>query len=151
VRPYIRLYIHGLFKGLVSNCDYTGCKCKVRTNFGHVLHIPKQETMSISTCARKHLTCELHRVDTSINVWAGIVGDCLVGPNVLPHRLTGNHYRDELPELLEDVPLAVRARMWYMHDGAPAHFSRAVRDVLNIMIDGYAEEDPLHGLHAHRI
>jgi hypothetical protein len=21
--------------------------------------------------------------------------------------------------------------MWYMHDGAPAHFSRAVRDVLN--------------------
>jgi hypothetical protein len=22
--------------------------------------------------------------------------------------------------------------MWYMHDGAPAHFSRAVRDVLNI-------------------
>jgi hypothetical protein len=24
-----------------------------------------------------------------------------------------------------------RARMWYMHDGAPAHFSRAVRDVLS--------------------
>jgi hypothetical protein len=21
--------------------------------------------------------------------------------------------------------------MWYMHDGAPAHFNRAVRDVLN--------------------
>jgi hypothetical protein len=37
----------------------------------------------------------------------------------------------DLPKLLEDVPLAVRARMWYMHDGAPAHFSRAVRDVLN--------------------
>jgi hypothetical protein len=68
-------------------------------------------------------------------VWAGIVGDCLVGPHVLPHRLTGTHYRDfllhDLPKLLEDVPLAVRARMWYMHDGAPAHFSRAVRDVLN--------------------
>jgi hypothetical protein len=68
------------------------------------------------------------------------VGDCSVGPHVLPHRLTGNHYRDflvhDLPKLLEDVPLAVRARMWYMHDGAPAHFSRAVRDVLNIMTDG---------------
>jgi hypothetical protein len=42
---------------------------------------------------------------------------------------TGNHYRDfllyDLPKLLEDVPL------WYMHDGASAHFSRAVRDVLN--------------------
>jgi hypothetical protein len=33
--------------------------------------------------------------------------------------------------LLEDVPLAVRARMWYKHDGAAAHFSCAVRDVLN--------------------
>jgi hypothetical protein len=53
----------------------------------------------------------------------------------LPHRLTGNHYRyfllHVLPNLLEDVPLAVRAQMWYMHDSAPAHFSRAVRDVLN--------------------
>jgi hypothetical protein len=29
-----------------------------------------------------------------------------------------------------DVPLAVRARIWNMHDGAPARFSRAVRDVL---------------------
>jgi hypothetical protein len=36
-----------------------------------------------------------------------------------------------MPKLLEDVPLAVRARMWYVHDGAPTHFSRAVRDVLN--------------------
>jgi hypothetical protein len=58
----------------------------------------------------------------------------LVGPHVLPHWLTGSHYWDfllhDLPKLLEDVPLAVRAWMWYMHNGAPAHFSRAVRDVL---------------------
>jgi hypothetical protein len=58
----------------------------------------------------------------------------------MPHRLTDNHYRDfllhDLPKLLEDVPLTVKARMWYMHDGALAHFSRDVRDVLNIMTDG---------------
>jgi hypothetical protein len=45
------------------------------------------------------------------------------------------HYRDfllhDLPKLLGDVPLAVRARMWYVYGGAPAQFSRAVRDVLN--------------------
>jgi hypothetical protein len=68
-------------------------------------------------------------------VWAGIAGDCLVGPHVLPHRLTGNHYLDfllhDLPKLLEDVPLAVRAEMWYMHDDAPVHFRGTVRDVLN--------------------
>jgi hypothetical protein len=66
----------------------------------------------------------------------------MVGPHVLTHRLAGNHYRDfllhDLPELLEDVPLAVRARMWYMHDFAPAHFSRAVRYVVsNTYQDGW--------------
>jgi hypothetical protein len=87
----------------------------------------------------------------------GIVGNCLVGLHVLPHQLTGNRYRDilshDLAKLLEDVPLAVRARVWYMHDGAPAHFSRAVRDVLN---NTYQDQwigrgGPLHGLHARQI
>jgi hypothetical protein len=68
-------------------------------------------------------------------VWTASFGDYLVDLHVLPHRLTGNRYQDfllhDLPKLLEGVPLAVRARMWYMHDGAPAHFSRAVRDVLS--------------------
>jgi hypothetical protein len=68
-------------------------------------------------------------------VWARIVGDFLVGPHVLPHRFAGYHYGDfllrDLPKLLECVPVAPRLRMWYMHDGAPAHFSRAVRDVLS--------------------
>ena len=36
-----------------------------------------------------------------------------------------------LPELLEDVPLAVRERIWIQHDGAPPHFSVDVRNHLN--------------------
>jgi hypothetical protein len=44
-------------------------------------------------------------------------GDCLVGPHVLPHLLTGNRYRD--------FPLHDQ------HDGVQAHFSRAVRDTLD--------------------
>jgi hypothetical protein len=51
----------------------------------------------------------------------------------VPHRLAGNPYRDfllyDLPKLLQDVQLAVRARLWFMHDGAPTPSSRAVRDV----------------------
>jgi hypothetical protein len=57
-----------------------------------------------------------------------LVADCLLGPHVLPHRLMGNHHRDFLSH---GVPLAVRTQMWCTHDGAPAHFSRPVRDVLN--------------------
>jgi hypothetical protein len=87
-------------------------------------------------------------VDTSSI--SAIVGDCLVAPHVLPNRLTSKYYRNfllhDLPKLLDDVPLAVRARMWYMLDGAPAHFNRAVRDVLN-----NTHHDPLHGLHARQI
>jgi hypothetical protein len=71
----------------------------------------------------------------SINVWPGTVGDCLIDPHFLPQWLIHNHYRDfllhDLPKLLEDVPLAVRARMWYKHYGASAHFSLSVRNALN--------------------
>jgi hypothetical protein len=68
-------------------------------------------------------------------VLARIIGDFLVGLHVLQHRLKscpyGRFLLHYLPQLLEDVPLAVTARMWYMNDDGPAHFYRAVPDVLN--------------------
>lgn len=67
-----------------------------------------------------------HRQQFSINVWTGNVGQCLLGPHILPCRLTGNHYRDhllnDLPDLLEDVPLAIRECIWFSHDGFPGIF-----------------------------
>jgi len=36
-----------------------------------------------------------------------------------------------LPILLEDVPLCVRAELIFQHDGAPPHFSRQTREILN--------------------
>jgi hypothetical protein len=105
--------------------------------------MPKPEKMSVSTCVRKHLICELwlteYYVDTSSSI-AFMCGQGLLVMiwevrTVLPHRLTGNHYRDfllhDLPKLLKYVPLAVRALLWYLHDGASAHSSRAERDVLS--------------------
>ncbi|GFW83395.1 DUF4817 domain-containing protein [Trichonephila clavipes] len=63
----------------------------------------------------------------SINVWAGIVGDCLLGPYILPERLNGSVYltflQEVLPEMLNDVPMPIRQRIRFQHDGAPAHFS----------------------------
>lgn len=76
-----------------------------------------------------------HQHQFSINVWAGIIGDFLIGPFVLPGRLNGQNYRNflenDLPNMLEDVPLNFRARIWFMHDGAPAHFSLIAREFLN--------------------
>jgi hypothetical protein len=70
-----------------------------------------------------HATRESHfQRKFSLNVWAGIVGDTLLGAHMLPARRTGElHLRfldKDLPLLLEDVPLDIRGRLWYMHDWA---------------------------------
>ena len=36
-----------------------------------------------------------------------------------------------LPEMLKDVPLAIRRRMWIQYDGAPSHFHQNDRQFLN--------------------
>jgi hypothetical protein len=71
----------------------------------------------------------------SVNVWAGIVDDHLIGPYVIEDRIGGAKYLSFLQEtlliLMDDLPLKVRQDMWYQLDGAPAHFTRPVLDWLN--------------------
>ena len=38
---------------------------------------------------------------------------------------------NELPGLLEDIPLMVRSQMYFQHDGAPPHYTRHVREYVN--------------------
>ncbi|EZA50336.1 hypothetical protein X777_11260, partial [Ooceraea biroi] len=49
--------------------------------------------------------------------------------------LNGEIYADflqnQLPVLLEDVPLRDRVQLVFQHDRAPAHFSRQIRQILN--------------------
>ena len=79
-------------------------------------------------------TVRSHQVRFSINIWCGIIHNTLLGPHVMPNHLTGANYRDllvnTLPVLLEEVPLAVHARTWFQHDGAPAHFSHVAMQQL---------------------
>ncbi|KAG8256305.1 hypothetical protein J6590_071821 [Homalodisca vitripennis] len=50
--------------------------------------------------------------------------------NTSRSRLNGvvylNFLRDELPNLLDDVPLHLRQNMWFMHEGVPAQYALAV-------------------------
>lgn len=66
----------------------------------------------------------------AVNVWAGVIGNILIGPHVLPPRLNSDSYLEflqhDLPGLLEDVPLQTRRNMIYQHDGAPAHSTTRV-------------------------
>jgi len=72
----------------------------------------------------------------SANVWCGVPENQLIGPGVLPNRLTGSAYVDflenELPLLLEEAPLAKRIHMVFQHDGASAHYSRLVTHHINL-------------------
>ncbi|KAJ4450008.1 hypothetical protein ANN_01415 [Periplaneta americana] len=76
-----------------------------------------------------------HQVRFSLNMWAGIIGDRLVGSHVLVNRLTGQAYtnflENTIPHVLEDTPLINRQHIHFLHDGAPAHFSRTARRYLN--------------------
>lgn len=76
-----------------------------------------------------------HQRQFSLNLWAGILGDHLLGPVRIPNRFNGENYleflNNELQILLEALPLNVVNGMWYMQDGAPPHYARTVRDWLN--------------------
>ena len=71
----------------------------------------------------------------SVNVWAGMIGETLVGPHIFDENLNGRNYAnflsDTLPSFMEDVPLIDRRDMIFQHDGAPAHFARQVKDWLD--------------------
>jgi len=38
---------------------------------------------------------------------------------------------ENLPDVLEDLPLHIREMMWFQHNGAPPHNSRRARHYLN--------------------
>jgi len=76
----------------------------------------------------------------SVNVWCAVLDDQLIGRFILEGRLTGEAYlrflQEEVPRLLEDVPLNKRGRMYFQHDGAPPLFSREVRNFLKYRFPG---------------
>ena len=77
----------------------------------------------------------------SLNVWGGIIGEYIIGPYFFERSLNGPRFldflRNELPGLLENITLNIRRNMWLQLDGAPAHYSRAVRNFLN---DAYQDK-----------
>lgn len=76
-----------------------------------------------------HVASFQHQFKT--NVWAAIIGHNFIGPWFLPPRLDGQNYlqflRNNFFELFDNVPVWQRFNMWFMHDGAPPHYSREVR------------------------
>ncbi|XP_031781661.1 uncharacterized protein LOC116416667 [Nasonia vitripennis] len=76
-----------------------------------------------------------HQHQWSLVVWCDIVNGYLIGPYFFDGNVNRDRYlhflTNELPNLLEDVNIQTRMRMWLQHDGAPAHRSLDVQDFLN--------------------
>lgn len=100
----------------------------------------------ITNCRNLHKWCikgenpKLKRASTfqvrfSVNVWAGLMDDTLIGPIILPRTLNAERFlellSEDLPSLLEDVPLTIRRRLFLQMDGCPAHYATSVRNFLN--------------------
>lgn len=76
----------------------------------------------------------------SVNVWAGIVNNKVIGPYFFDGILTGQRYLEFLRnELIPDLHHLFQngnlpnfpEDIWFQQDGAPPHFSREVRQYLN--------------------
>ena len=73
-----------------------------------------------------------------VMIWAGIIGDELVGPFRVPDglKLTAATYCEFLKTALEpwldDLPLSRLKRVVFMHDNAPSHAAKATTAVLKI-------------------
>ncbi|KAL7289166.1 hypothetical protein TKK_0017110 [Trichogramma kaykai] len=77
-----------------------------------------------------------------VNVWAGILGGQIIGPVFLPANLNGARYLDclqnQLPVLLEDVPLDRRGNIISQQDRCLAHYAVAMPEHLHaIFLWGY--------------
>lgn len=59
----------------------------------------------------------------SVNVWAAMIDDQLIGPIELPRNLNGQRFLEfltnEFWEALSELPLTYRRHMWLQLDGAP--------------------------------
>lgn len=81
-----------------------------------------------------------HQRIWKVNVWCGIVDTHIVGPFFFQENLNRFLYADllknELPRLLEDIPLQLRLNMWFQQDGCPAHTSVIARHQLNRIFRG---------------
>jgi hypothetical protein len=64
----------------------------------------------------------------SVNLYTGILGDCVLGHNILPAKVNGRDYlnflRTHLGALMEDTPFNRRLHLYFQYDGAIPHFSQ---------------------------
>lgn len=83
----------------------------------------------------EHLFRTTSQYRWSLNVWAGIIGDYVIGPYFFDGTVNGaaflNFLELDFRNLLQNVPQNYRNGMWFQLDGATPHYQLNVRNWLN--------------------
>lgn len=83
-----------------------------------------------------HLFHDSHtQYPQKVNVWAGLISGHVIGPFFIDGNLNSELYLELLQNrvipALNNLNFDLN-KVWFQHDGAPAHYSRQVREFLNI-------------------
>lgn len=119
------------------------------SNFSNRSHFNRRNT-HVWSQDRPH---EVEEIETqrrfSTNVWCAIMCETIYGPYFYEGTLNSEGYYniliEQVPIILENVPLAARRNIIYQHDGAPPHRTTRIRDYLNMMFNTWiGANGPLH-------
>lgn len=134
------------FLNRVNFCEWSSFMLDNDPDFIRCLMFSDEATFHKNGCVNRHnfhyysdvnphLLRTVSQQRWSLNVWGAVVGPIVIGPHFFNGRLNGRIYHDflenELPVLLENVPLDIRQKIWFQQDGAPPHFSANVREWLD--------------------
>lgn len=136
----------GDYERRVTFCQWAQNKIREQRNFSNYVLFCDEATFHKNGNVNRHnfhyySTTNPHFIRThsqnrwSLNVWGGVVDHFLIGPYFFEGNVTGEVYLDflqnHLPQLLAHIPNEIRERMWFLHDGAPVHFTRPIINFLN--------------------
>lgn len=155
IRPYKVTLIHELSEDdpdrRMQFCDLFMGLCNDNENFINNVLFSDEATFCLAGFVNRH-NCRYWSFENphwaeeyhtqhpqKINVWAGIIGERIVGPFFMNENLTGTRYLNLLQN--EIVPALTNLfpnengeldrHIWFQQDGAPAHFELNVRQFLN--------------------
>lgn len=136
------------FDRRVEYCDTVMQKLDIDENFSNSIVFSDEATFMLNGDVNKQ-NCrywsdnnprwmmEAHtQHPQKVNVWAGIVGDCIVGPFILDDNLTGEAYCDLLanriiPNIRQKFGQELYNNLWFQQDWAPPHYYLRARQILN--------------------
>lgn len=147
---YYKHVVNSIFKQL-PNLTVNDCEIRLKfsqwyqreleNNINHAFYILWTDEVSftkfgIASLHDSHILAQYRQFKQQwrINVWAGVIGNQIIGPFFLPYDLNAENYltflSEVLEEKLEDLPLNIYLNIIFQHAGTSSHFSEKVKPYL---------------------